>query len=95
MDEAPTLIPLGCACKGSLLLVHAHCADRWYTQQGRTVCELCRSPMHMLVTHPMAPALAAPPATSVTWRLCLATGLFGVTVVATAAALSVVATFRT
>ena len=43
LSEEPPLKPLGCNCKGTLRLVHVECATRWFTNQGRAVCEICHS----------------------------------------------------
>ena len=42
-SEAPPLRELGCSCKGSLQLVHDVCADRWFIQNNRLLCEICHA----------------------------------------------------
>ena len=43
LSEAPPLRELGCSCKGSLQMVHDVCADRWFTQNSRSSCEICHA----------------------------------------------------
>lgn len=79
MDEAPPLRPLGCACRGSMLLVHAQCADRWFVQQGRTTCEICQTP------------IAVPKTRGFSEIMCWVGGVLGVTIIVVATTLSIVA----
>ena len=55
LSEEPPLRSLGCKCMGTLGLAHAACAGRWFTDRGRTVCEICQSPVVLRTPWPMAP----------------------------------------
>ena len=41
----PTLVPIGCKCKGTLELAHAACAKQWFVQRNLSICEICKSPV--------------------------------------------------
>ena len=78
-----------------MLLVHAHCADRWFAEQGRTTCEICKAPVvpsstrETLATF-LAVTTVAPPTRSMK-ATCWAAGALATTVFIIAVTLSAVA----
>ena len=45
LSAEPTLVPIGCKCKGTLGLAHAACAARWFVERNLSICEICKSPV--------------------------------------------------